>query len=40
VYCVNLASDETLIREHAKRTGIPANPISAVRRLMEAAPVE
>ncbi len=35
VYCVYLAPDETLIREHAKRVGIPANRVSAVRRLID-----
>ncbi|HEX4378468.1 MAG TPA: DUF4242 domain-containing protein, partial [Candidatus Acidoferrum sp.] len=36
IYCVYLASDESVIREHAKRAGIPANRISAVRRLLDA----
>ena len=36
VYCVYLASDETIIHEHAKRVGIPANRVSAVRRLIDA----
>src|ERR1700691_1084023 len=35
VYCVYLAPDETTIQEHAKRTGIPANRVSAVRRLID-----
>ncbi|MGB0036340.1 MAG: DUF4242 domain-containing protein [Candidatus Acidiferrales bacterium] len=35
VYCVYLAPDEATIREHAKKTGLPANRISAVRRLIE-----
>ena len=35
VYCVYLAPDEAIIREHAKRVGIPANRISAVRRLLD-----
>ncbi len=35
VYCVYLAPDETLIREHARRAGIPANRVSAVRRLID-----
>jgi hypothetical protein len=34
VYCVYLAPDEATIREHARRTGIPANRVAAVRRLM------
>ena len=35
VYCVYLASDEETIREHARRAGLPANRISAVRRLLD-----
>ena len=34
VYCVYLAPDEDTIREHARRTGLPANRIAAVRRLI------
>ena len=34
VYCVYLAPDEDTIREHARRSGIPANRIAAVRRLV------
>lgn len=39
VYCVYLAADETLIREHARRVGIPADRVSAVRRLIDPAHV-
>jgi len=35
VYCVYLAPDEGSIREHARRTGIPADRVSAVRRLID-----
>jgi hypothetical protein len=35
VYCVYLAPDEAIIQEHARRTGIPANRVSAVRRLID-----
>jgi hypothetical protein len=35
LYCVYLASDEASIREHAKQLGVPANRISAVRRLID-----
>lgn len=35
VYCVYLAPDETTIQEHAKRVGLPANRVSAVRRLID-----
>ena len=34
VYCVYLAPDENIIREHARRVGIPADRVSAVRRLI------
>ncbi len=37
VYCVYLAPDENAIREHARRVGIPADRVSAVRRLIEPA---
>jgi len=35
VYCIYLAPDEATIQEHARRVGIPANRISAVRRLLD-----
>ena len=35
VYCVYLAPDEDTIREHARRAGIPADRVSAVRRLID-----
>src|SRR5438270_8980633 len=35
VYCVYLAPDEDTVRVHACRVGIPANRISAVRRLID-----
>lgn len=35
VYCVYLAPDEATIREHARRTNIPANRVAAVRRLID-----
>ena len=34
VYCVYLAPDEDNIREHARKAGLPADRISAVRRLI------
>jgi hypothetical protein len=34
VYCVYLAPDEDTIRQHARRAGIPADRVSAVRRLI------
>ena len=35
VYCVYLAPDEHHIREHARKLGIPADRVSAVRRLID-----
>jgi len=37
VYCVYLAPDVESVREHARRAGIPADRISAVRRLIDPA---
>ena len=35
LYCVYLAPDEESIREHARRVGIPADRVAAVRRLID-----
>jgi hypothetical protein len=35
VYCVYFAPDEATILEHARRVGIPANRVAAVRRLID-----
>ena len=40
LYCVYLAPDEALIREHAKRGGFPATRISLVRRLIDPTTAE
>jgi len=40
VYCVYLAPDEAIIQQHARRVGIPANRVSAVRRLIDPASAE
>jgi hypothetical protein len=34
LYCVYLAPDEELIREHARRGGFPADRISSVKRVI------
>jgi len=36
IYCIYLAPDEATIHEHARRAGVPANRVSAVRRLISA----
>jgi hypothetical protein len=40
VYCVYLAPDDSTIQEHARRVGIPANRISAVRCLLDPTSAE
>ncbi len=34
VYCIYFAPDETLIREHARKAGMPVDRVSAVRSLL------
>jgi hypothetical protein len=34
IYCVYIAPDTDLIREHARRTGFPANRVSEVRAVI------
>lgn len=35
IYCVYLAANEDLIREHAARTGFPATRITVVRAMID-----
>ena len=35
IYCIYLAPNEELIREHAKRGGFPANSITEVANIIE-----
>jgi hypothetical protein len=37
VYCIYFAPDENSIREHARRAGVPAGRIAAVRNLIDPA---
>lgn len=37
IYCVYLAPDDGAIHEHARRLGMPANRVSAVRRMIDPA---
>jgi hypothetical protein len=40
VYCVYLAPDEATVQEHARRAGLPANRVTAVRRLLDPSSAE
>jgi len=40
IYCVYHAADEEMIREHAVRSGFPANKISKVERVIDPATAE
>ena len=40
LYCIYLASDEDVIKQHATRAGFPANRISAVRNLIDPSTAE
>jgi hypothetical protein len=35
IYCVYIAPNEQLVREHAKQGGFPANRVSEVRRVID-----
>jgi hypothetical protein len=40
IYCVYIAPDEALIREHARRGGFPANKVSQVRSRIDPTSAE
>lgn len=40
IYCVYYAANEGLIREHAERSGFPANRVSKVERIIDPANAE
>jgi Protein of unknown function (DUF4242) len=40
IYCVYIASDEALVREHAARGGFPANRISEVKQVIDPTTAE
>jgi len=40
VYCVYIAPDEALVREHAKQGGFPANRVSEVRGIIDPTTAE
>lgn len=35
IYCVYFAQNEDQIRQHAQQAGLPANRVSAVRRMLD-----
>jgi hypothetical protein len=35
IYCVYIAPNEAMVREHAKQGGFPANRVSEVRRMID-----
>jgi predicted Rdx family selenoprotein len=40
VYCVYIAPNEEMVREHAKQGGFPANRVSAVREVIDPTTAE
>lgn len=40
VYCVYIAPNAELVREHAKQGGFPANRISEIRRMIDPTTAE
>lgn len=40
IYCVYIAPNETLVREHASRGGFPANQVAQVRRMIDPTTAE
>ena len=40
VYCVYIAPNEAMVREHARQGGFPANRISQIRRMIDPTTAE
>ena len=40
IYCVYIAPDEAMVREHARQGEFPANRISAIRRMIDPTTAE
>ena len=40
IYCVYIAPNEEMVREHAKQGGFPANRISEVKRMIDPTSAE
>lgn len=40
IYCVYIAPNEAMVREHAKQGGFPANRVSEVKRIIDPTTAE
>lgn len=40
IYCVYIAPNEAMVREHAKQGGFPANHVSEVKRMIDPTSAE
>jgi hypothetical protein len=40
IYCVYIAPNESVVREHASRGGFPANRVSAIREIIDPTTAE
>jgi cell division inhibitor SulA len=40
IYCIYIAPNEEMIREHAKRGGFPANKVSEIKRTIDPTTAE
>ena len=40
IYCVYIAPDEAMVREHAKRGGFPADAVTTVSQVIDPATAE
>jgi hypothetical protein len=40
IYCVYIAPNEELVREHAERGGFPANRVSEIKRMIDPTTAE
>jgi len=40
IYCVYIAPNEAMVREHAQQGGFPANSIAAVRKVIDPTTAE
>ncbi len=40
IYCVYIAPNEEIVREHAKRGGFPANSVAEIKRVIDPTTAE